>query len=126
MKYISGNIHESLTKIRWFKINSDGFNWINCKEGFRFNDISNNGDWDKYTEVVNLKTGDIIGLRFFKISPLYYAYCYLECLISNSIKIKYKLESIISKDLIEHNNSLFIDITKSMEREEKINKLLII
>jgi hypothetical protein len=66
MNYIPGQIHEKLQKEHFFLVNSD-FNWINCKDK-RWSEMTYHTDWDE-TETIELKSGDIIVVRFFKPSP---------------------------------------------------------
>jgi len=134
MNYIPGQIHEKLQKEHFFLVNSD-FSWSNCRHK-RWSDMRGISDWDE-TVAIELSKGDIVVVRFFKPSPTSEAYTYLEKVIYNNGDIvDYKTESIISLGLIEKNLDpekvenktiqrwLFTDVTKSFERNKKIDSVL--
>jgi len=131
MNYIPGQIHENLQKEYFFLINFD-FSWSNCRDK-RWNEMSESKYLDE-TDTVELSKGDIIVVRFFKSSPTSGAYTYLERVIYNNGDVtEYKTESIISLALIEKNldpekfenkSWLFTDVTKSFERDKKIETIL--
>ncbi len=131
MNYIPGQIHEKLQKENFFLVNSD-FSWSNCRDK-RWSDMRDIEDWEK-TDTIELSKGDVVVVRFFKSSPTSNAYTYLERVIYNNGDItEYKTESIISLALIEKNldpgkvenkSWLFTDVTKSFEREKKIDSVL--
>lgn len=131
MDYIPGQIHENFQKEHFFFIKHD-FNWSNCGPR-RYSEMSDSKDWDE-TESIDLTEGDIIVVRFFKARPNSEAYSYLERIIySNGDVTEYKTESIISRGFIEKNLNpenfknkswLFTDITKSFERDKKIESIL--
>jgi hypothetical protein len=120
MEYIPGVIHESLQKEKCFQIELD-FSWINCK-GKRLNELNTSVDYEKYTDSIDLKKGDIIFVKWFK--PSVECYTYLEKIQTDNIIKYYKTETIVSKGLIECNPKMFRDISVSIEREDKINKIL--
>lgn len=122
MDYIPGQIHESFQKEHAFLINGN-FAWSTCGPR-RYSEMSDSKDWDE-TESIGLLKGDIIVVRFFKDKPTSSAYTYLERVIYNNGDItKYKTESIVSLSFIEKNLWLFTDITKSFERDKKIESIL--
>ncbi len=131
MNYIPGQIHEKLQKEHFFLINND-FSWSNCRDK-RWGDMIGISDWDE-TDTIELSKGDVVVVRFFKSSPTSDAYTYLERVIYNNGDVTdYKTESIISLALIEKNldpgkvenkSWLFTDVTKSFEREKKIDSVL--
>ncbi len=131
MNYIPGQIHEKLQKEYFFLVNND-FSWSNCRDK-RWGDMRDISDWDE-TDTIELSKGDIVVVRFFKSSPTSNAYTYLERVIYNNGDItEYKTESIISLALIEKNldpgkvenkSWLFTNVTKSFERDKKIEKIL--
>jgi len=131
MNYIPGQIHEKLQKECFFLINND-FSWSNCRDK-RWGDMRDISDWDE-TDTIELSKDDIVVVRFFKSSPTSDAYTYLERVIYNNGDVtEYKTESIISLALIEKNldpgkvenkSWLFTDVTKSFEREKKIDSVL--
>ena len=121
MEYIPGYLHEKLQNEFFFLINSD-FVWINCGPR-RLSEMSDSKDWDE-TKDISLIKGDVISVRFFKSSPTSEAYTYLEKVWSGGEVIEYKTESIISFGFIQSNTGyLFVDITKSFERDKKIESL---
>lgn len=131
MDYIPGQIHEKLQKENFFLVNNN-FSWSNCRDK-RWSDMRDISDWDE-TDTIELSKGDVVVVRFFKSSPTEEAYTYLESVIYNNGDItEYKTESIISKGLIEKNldpgkvenkSWLFTDVTKSFERDKKIETIL--
>jgi len=131
MNYIPGQIHDKLQKEHFFLVNSD-FSWSNCRDK-RWGDMRDISDWDE-TDTIELSKGDVVVVRFFKSSPTSEAYTYLERVIYNNGDVsEYKTESIISKGLIEKNldpgkvenkSWLFTDVTKSFERDKKIETIL--
>ena len=131
MNYIPGQIHENFQKEHFFLINND-FAWSNCGPK-RLVEMSDSKDWDD-TVAIDLSKGDVVVVRFFKSSPTSGAYTYLERVIyNNGNTTEYKTESIISLGLIEKNldpgkvenkNWLFSDMTKSFERNKKIETIL--
>jgi len=131
MNYIPGQIHENFQKEHFFLINND-FAWSNCGPK-RVGEMSDSKDWDD-TVAIDLSKGDVVVVRFFKSSPTSEAYTYLERVMYNNGDItEYKTESIISLGLIEKNlypgkvenkSWLFSDMTKSFERDKKIETIL--
>jgi len=131
MNYIPGQIHQSFQKEHFFLINND-FAWSNCGPK-RLGEMSDSKDWDDNV-AIDLSKGDVVVVRFFKSSPTASTYTYLEKVIYNNGDIvDYKTESIISLGLIEKNLNpgkvenkswLFTDVTKSFEREKKIDSVL--
>ena len=122
MEYIPGYLHEKLQNEFFFLINSD-FVWINCGPR-RLSEMSDSKDWDE-TKDISLIKDDVISVRFFKSSPTSEAYTYLEKVWSGGGVTDYKTESIISFGFIQSNEKhLFTDITKSFERDKKIESLL--
>jgi hypothetical protein len=131
MNYIPGQIHENFQKEHFFLINND-FAWSNCGPK-RLDEMSDSKDWDD-TVAIDLSKGDVVVVRFFKSSPTSSTYTYLEKVIYNNGDIvDYKTESIISLGLIEKNldpgkvenkSWLFTDVTKSFDREKKIDSVL--
>ena len=128
MNYIPGDINDYLQKEHYFLIHQD-FSWINCGLK-RYSEMSDSKDWDE-TETIELKKDDIIVVRFFEPSrsssnacPTLYTY--LERVIyNNGDVINYKKETIISYAFIQGNSvSLFNDVTKSFERDKKIESIL--
>ena len=120
MEYIPGYLHEKLQNEFFFLINSD-FVWSNCGSR-RLSEMSDSKHWDE-TSIINLVKGDVISVRFFKSSPTSEAYTYLEKVWSDGGVVEYKMESIISFGFIQTNSFLFTDITKSFERDKKIESL---
>lgn len=137
MDYIPGQIHESLQKESFFLVNYD-FVWSNC--GLRrLYEMSDSSHWDELP-TIELSKGDIVVVRFFKDKPTSSAYSYLERVIYKcGDVVEYKTESIISLGLIESNldpqkvenkswlfteSWLFTDVSKSFERDKKIESIL--
>lgn len=122
MDYIPGHLHEKLQNEHYYLINSD-FVWSNCNEK-RLTKLDGK-DWDNLSQI-DLKEGDVIVVRFFKSSPTSTSsYTYLERVIySNGDIIEYKTESIISLGFVIKNEQLFTEVTKSFERDKKIESIL--
>jgi hypothetical protein len=118
MKYIPGQVHEKLQKKQYIYILND-FNIIIC-DNFRYPQINTWDDFEKYTKPLKVKKGDIIIIRYYKYSPTTDAYMYLEKVND----IEYKKETMISKKMIDNNNFIFQNVTKSKIRNKKIKKIL--
>lgn len=131
MDYIPGQIHESFQKEHFFLVNYD-FVWSNCGQR-RLYEMSDSSHWDELP-TIELSNGDIVVVRFFKDKPTSSAYSYLERVIYKcGDVVEYKTESIISLGLIESNldpqkvenkSWLFTDVSKSFERDKKIESIL--
>ena len=131
MDYKPGQIHESFQKEHFFLINNN-FSWSNCGPR-RYSEMTDSAHWDE-TETLELSKGEVIVVRFFKDKATSSAYSYLERVIYNNGDItEYKTESIISLNFIENNLNpqkvqnkswLFTDVTKSFERDKKIESVL--
>ena len=128
MEYIPGQIHESFQKEHFFLVNFN-FYWTNCRDK-RCCEMSMSTDWDE-TDTIELSTGDVVVVRFFKSSPTSESYSYLEKVIySDGIETEYKIESIISREFMVRNtmgsdeSRLFTHVTKSFERDKKINSII--
>ena len=131
MDYIPGYMLEISQREHFFLTNND-FVWLNCRER-RWSEMEDISDWNEL-DTVELSKGDVVVVRFFKSSPTSEAYTYLERVIyNNGDVVEYKTESIISKGLIEKNlypgkvenkSWLFTDVTKSFERDKKIETIL--
>jgi hypothetical protein len=131
MEYIPGRIHEKLQKEFYFRCDKE-FIWIACSKRYKLFESQN--DWDKHTFDIELKVGDIIVIRFWnteiKGNPNFYSdtHTYIERVISGDSIIEYKTESIVSKNFVEANfgigDYLLTDVTKSFEREKKIDSIL--
>ena len=121
MNYIPGYSHETLQNEFFFLINND-FVWSNCGPK-RLSEMSDSKDWDD-TAAIDLVKGDVISVRFFKYSPTSVVYTYLERVWSGEDVIEYKKESIISFGFIQSNKEIFMYITKSFERDKKIETIL--
>ena len=129
MEYIPGQIHESFQKEHFFLVNFN-FSWTNCRDK-RWCEMSMPTDWDE-TNTIELSTGDVIVVRFFKSDPAVSSYSYLERVIySDGVETEYKIESIISREFLVKNTTmnkneinLFDHVTKVFERDKKINLLL--
>ena len=126
MEYIPGQIHESFQKEYFFLVNFN-FSWINCRDK-RWGEMTNTRDWDE-TDTIELSTGDVVVVRFFKSSPTSEAYTYLDKVIYSDGRItEYKIESIISREFLIKNTksrvNLFSHVTKNFERDKKINFII--
>ena len=128
MEYIPGQIHESFQKEHFFLVNFD-FNWTNCRDK-RWSKMSHHTDWDE-TDTIELSKDDVVVVRFFKSLPISESYSYLEKVIySDGVETEYKIESIISLEFMVRNtmgsdeSRLFTHVTKSFERDKKINSII--
>jgi len=122
MDYVPGLIHDFYQRSRYYCLLSD-FSWINCNNDLRWNKMLYSKDWDNL-DTIDLKVGDIIGIRYYKPSDSSGLYVYLDYVISGGVCIYYYVESIISKDFIDINVGIFSDITLSFNRDKKIGVLL--
>jgi hypothetical protein len=122
MEYIQGFVHESFTKTHYYEI-LDDFT-ISVLDNTRFIDLNNVNDWDDLTYTLDLEKGDIICVRFFKSDQNASAYTYLDFYVRDEERFDIESETIISKDLIFINTSLFDNITLQYNRDIKIENIL--
>jgi hypothetical protein len=90
-------------------------------------DLNNVNDWDDLTYNLDLEKGDIICVRFFnesKYGGLATYYTYLDFYVRDEERFDINQETIISKDLIFKNTSLFDNITLKYNRDKKIKNIL--
>lgn len=126
MEYLPGRMPEKLQKEFYLRSNKN-FVWVACSKRL-YKIFESNRFVDDHTFNVELKVGDIIVIRFWnteiKGNPNFYTY--IERVISDDSIIEYKTESIVSKSFVEANldDHLFTDVTKSFEREKKIDSVL--
>lgn len=131
MEYLPGRMHEKLQKEFYLRSNKN-FTWVACSKRYKL--FESQSDWDEHTFDIELKVGDIIVIRFWnaeiKGNPNFYSdtHTYIERVISDDSIIEYKTESIVSKSFVEANlrtgEHLLTDVTKSFEREKKIDSIL--
>ena len=107
-------------ELRYFEILLE-FAWSSCK--FRHNDLKTADDYDNNVYSIDLKAGDIISVKYYKLDSSGSEYAYLEDITSDEGVIIYEEESIISKGFILKNTILFLDITKKIERDKIIDIL---
>ena len=111
MKYIPGNLDKSLLGVFYYELKYN-FNFLICD--------GRNYRTDKQL-VVNLNVGDILVVRFYETYTM--PYCFLEKVIGDKITTEYLSESIVSKSFIDINEYIFTDITKLMERDQKLSTI---
>jgi hypothetical protein len=127
MDYEPGILHEFYQTSNYFSVGFD-FTISACKENFRLKNLSTLDDYDNYTENVDLVKDDVIKIKYFKSNSESLPYVYLESVIrSNGDIIDYNLETILSKNFMDHNTEnsvLFTEVTKIYQRDKKINQIL--
>lgn len=119
MKYIPGDCIDK--KTHYYEL-SDDFIIIVCREDIRYTYLKTSEDYDVLTEDIDLSKGDIIHIKYFGHRNEF-TYTYLSGYTHNDIYVTVNRETIISKPFIKIN-SLFIDITKQIERDNKIDKII--
>ena len=121
--YIPGWVDKNIQKEFFFLVNirrNYSLYWKNSKD-IRWSECD---DIDKIIDLVKLSKNDIIVVRFFKPQPMSEIYAYLERVIyKDGTVVDYKIESIETLNFIK-NSLLFTDITKSFERDKKIEDIL--
>jgi len=81
-------------------------------------------DWDYLTYTIDLEVGDIICVRFFRQDQFATAYTYFDFYIRDEERFDINQETIISKDLIFKNTTIFDNITLQYNRDIKIENIL--
>ena len=116
MEYLPG-IHEKLQGINYFLILCD-FNIPLYENRF---DVD-----DTYQSTNTLKGdgGEILSIRWFKPTTSQTVYSYIVGYYKDDIYHEIGKESPLSRDFICINTTIFEDITKSFNREIKIDKIL--
>ena len=109
MKYIPGNLDKSLLGVFYYELKYN-FNFL------IYDNLKSNNHL-----VVNLNVGDILVVRFYETYTM--PYCFLEKVIGDKITTEYLSESIVSKSFIDINEYIFTDITKLMERDQKLSTI---
>ncbi len=119
MKYVQGFVHSKLAREHYYLI-SNNFYMSILKEGKGQAELSTSDDYDKFTDTIELIEGSVICVRFFALNEYSTAYSYLESI--NDVIIKN--ETLISREFIERNPTLFVNVTTVIERDKKIDKIL--
>ncbi len=122
MDYWPKHIHEKYQQFHYYELLNDFT--ISVLDNARFIDLNNINDWDDLTYTIDLEVGDIICVRFFRQDQYATAYTYLDFYIRDEEKFDIEQETIISKDLIFINTSLFDNITLLYKRNLKIENIL--
>ena len=125
MKYIPGIIHKSFQKPHYYEVLND---FIISICSIRNYELQTLGDYEKYTNDIILKKGDIVCFKYFKYSQTSTAYSYLVGYV-NEYYHEVNSETILSREFVTLNSTemdgkLFINITKQVERDNKINLVL--
>jgi len=127
MTYIPGQIHESFQKPHYYEL-SQNFSFL--VSNVRCRDLKTSRDYDDYTRPMDLMKGDIIVLKYFNYLTSNYGvysstYAYFDSIIRDKLgRLAVELESIVSKDLVFLNKSIFSDITLAYERDKIIESIL--
>jgi hypothetical protein len=122
MEYLPKHIHEKYQQFHYYEILNDFT--MSVLDNARFIDLNNVNDWDDLTYNLDLEKGDIICVRFFKSDQNASAYTYLDFYVRDDERFDIESETIISKDLIFINTSLFDNITLQYNRDIKIENIL--
>lgn len=122
MKYLPKHIHEKYQQFHYYEILNDFT--MSILDNARFIDLNNIADWDDLTYTLDLEVGDIICVRFFRTDQFATAYTYLDFYVRDDERLDINQETIISKDLIFKNISIFDNITSQYNRDIKIKKIL--
>jgi len=122
MNYWPKHIHEKYQQFHYYELLNDFT--MSVLDNARFIDLNNVNDWDDLTYTIDLKVGDIICVRFFRQDQYATAYTYLDFYVRDEERFDINQETIISKDLIFKNTSLFDNITLQYNRDIKIENIL--
>jgi hypothetical protein len=122
MDYWPKHIDEKYQQFHYYEILNDFT--MSILDNARFIDLNNVNDWDDLTYTLDLEKGDIICVRFFKSDQNASAYTYLDFYARDDERFDINQETIISKDLIFINPSLFDNITLQYNRDIKIEDIL--
>ena len=122
MEYLPKHIHEKYQQFHYYELLNDFT--MSVLDNARFIDLNNINDWDDLTYTLDLEVGDIICVRFFRTDQFATAYTYLDFYFRDDERLDINQETIISKDLIFKNPSLFDNITLKYNRDIKIEDIL--
>jgi hypothetical protein len=122
MEYLPKHIHEKYQQFHYYELLNDFT--MSILDNARFIDLNNIADWDDLTYTLDLEVGDIICVRFFRTDQFATAYTYLDFYVRDDERLDINQETIISKDLIFKNPSLFDNITLQYNRDIKIEDIL--
>ena len=122
MQYLPKHIHEKYQQFHYYEMLNDFT--MSILDNARFIDLNNINDWDDLTYTIDLEVGDIICVRFFRQDQYATAYTYLDFYVRDKERFDINQETIISKDLIFKNTSLFDNITLKYNRDKKIKNIL--
>lgn len=122
MDYWPKHIHEKYQQFHYYELLNDLT--MSVLDNARFIDLNNVNDWDDLTYNLDLEKGDIICVRFFKSDQNASAYTYLDFYVRDDERFDIESETIISKDFIFINTSLFDNITLQYNRDIKIENIL--
>jgi hypothetical protein len=122
MEYLPKHIHEKYQQFHYYELLNDFT--MSVLDNARFIDLNNINDWDDLTYTLDLEVGDIICVRFFRTDQFATAYTYLDFYVRDDERLDINQETIISKDLIFKNTSLFDNITLQYNRDIKIEDIL--
>jgi len=124
MEYIQGFVHESFAKTHYYEFNMD-FTMVICNN-IRYCDID---DFDK-DDGIDFEKDYIMCVKFFETKKESSAYVYLEGFYdSNGIYNEVNQETIMSREFISANSEevggkLLVDVSKKMNRNNKIDLIL--
>jgi hypothetical protein len=116
MEYLPKHIHEKYQQFHYYELLNDFTMSVLDKIAKHFS---------MYT--IDLKVGDIICVRFFnesKYGGLATYYTYLDFYVRDDERFNINQETIISKDLIFKNTTIFDNITLQYNRDIKIENIL--
>lgn len=120
MDYIQGFVHDSFKETKFYQLSMD-FTMVVCNN-IRHDDI------DQQSYGLDVSENDIICTKVFKTKQESSAYVYLEGYYSNGIYNPVNQETVMSREFIfvnsYGNNKLFVDLTKVINRDKKINLIL--
>lgn len=122
MQYLPKNILEKYQQFHYYEILNDFT--MSVLDNARFIDLNTINDWDYLTYTIDLEVGDIICVRFFRQDQFATAYTYFDFYIRDEERFDINQETIISKDLIFKNTTIFDNITLQYNRDIKIENIL--
>lgn len=120
MEYLPGSNDDESTY--YYEIENELI-MIVCNN-IRYEDIKISTDYDIHTYDLELNKGDIIYVKYFNHKKDMFRNIYLIGYKRDDIYTPINNETILSKGFIRVNTMFFNDITKQIQRDNKIDKII--
>ena len=120
MEYLPGSNDDESTY--YYEIENE-FIMIVCNN-IRYEDIKISNEYDIHTYDLEITKGDIIYVKYFNHKKDMFKNIYLMGYKRDDTYIPINNETILSKGFIRVNTMFFNDITKQIQRDNKIYKII--